>query len=436
MATDKNSAESWRRTFAVVWLANLITSIGMMSFLPFFPSLLRGLGLEDPAEVRLWAGLCFGAAPLSATLMSPVWGSLGDRLGRKIMVVRSMLAIALFVGAMAFVSSPGQLLAMRIGQGLFSGFIPPSITLVSVAAPVDRQGRVAGWLTTSLAIGGMFGPLLGGWASVRFGNHQSVFFIVGGLALFGAALVALFAREDKSLRRRVDQHSDVSPVANALRSLRGDLGEVLASPVLRGTLALVFALQLGLGAVNPVLEDYVAELFQGLDARAMLWADWLRALSAEKLDDTQDLATYATSLAFGVMALANLVALPLWGRYGDRAGHRRALTLCTVGSIAALGLQAAVPAYPALLVGRLLLGVAMAGVGPLAFGLAAAETGADRRGGAFGAVFSARTLAVAIGGAAGGAMAGGLGIRAVMLSGCIAMGIALLAFARARPARE
>lgn len=422
---------NWRRTFAVVWLANLITSIGMMSFLPFFPSLLRELGLENPAEVRLWAGLCFGAAPLSATLMSPVWGSLGDRLGRKVMVVRAMLAISLFVGGMAYVSTPAQLLAMRVGQGLFSGFIPPSITLVSVVAPPERQGRVAGWLTTSLAIGGMFGPLLGGWATLRFGSHQSVFLLVGAMALTGALLVSLFAFEDKSMRLAASTGGR-SPVANALRSLRGDLAEVLASPVLRGTLALVFALQLGLGAVNPVLEDYVAELFAGVDPAAQRWSAVLRGLSTEPLATTKEVGTFATSLAFGVMAVANLVSLPLWGRYGDQAGHRKALILCTTSAIGALALQAAVPTYPALLAGRLLLGAALAGVGPLAFGLAAAETGADRRGGAFGAVFSARTLAVAIGGAAGGAMAGGLGIRAVMASGCAVMVLALGVFLRRR----
>ena len=135
---------SWRRTYWTVWLSNLVTSIGMMSFLPFFPSLLEEMGVDDPAAKRAWAGVIFGAAPLSATLMSPIWGALGDRLGRKLMVVHSMLAICLFVGGMHWASTPWQLLAMRLGQGLFSGFIPPSITLVSVGAPPERQGRVAG----------------------------------------------------------------------------------------------------------------------------------------------------------------------------------------------------------------------------------------------------------------------------------------------------
>ena len=80
---------SWRRTYWTVWLSNLVTSIGMMSFLPFFPSLLEEMGVEDEALKRTWAGLIFAGAPLSATLMSPIWGALGDRFGRKLMVCRS-----------------------------------------------------------------------------------------------------------------------------------------------------------------------------------------------------------------------------------------------------------------------------------------------------------------------------------------------------------
>ena len=74
-------------------MANLLAGIGMMSFLPFFPSLLEELGLSGRDEVAIWSGLIFGAAPLAATVASPLWGALGDRFGRKLMLVRSLLGI-------------------------------------------------------------------------------------------------------------------------------------------------------------------------------------------------------------------------------------------------------------------------------------------------------------------------------------------------------
>ncbi|TDJ73262.1 MAG: MFS transporter, partial [Planctomycetota bacterium] len=132
------------------------------------------------------------------------------------------------------------------------------------------------------------------------------------------------------------------------------------------------------------------------------------------------------------MALANLLSLSAWGRFGDRVGHRRALGLCGIGSAVALLVQAAVPAYLALFLARLLFGVAMAGVGPLAFGLVAGEVAVDRRGGAFGLVFSARTLAVAVGGMTGGVVSSLIGIRGVMFIGATLIAAALLVQSRSK----
>ncbi|MEZ6019694.1 MAG: MFS transporter [Planctomycetota bacterium] len=191
----------WRRTYWVVWTANLITAVGMMSFLPFFPSLLEELGMQGEAAISRWSGICFAAAPLSATFSAPIWGAVGDRLGRKLMVCRALMAICVFVGGMAFVTSAWQLLALRIAQGMFSGFLPPSITLVSVAAPADRQGRLAGNLTTSIALGGLAGPMFGGLVAAQLGSHKSVFLVVGLLAGLSALLVWFGAVEDPATRR-------------------------------------------------------------------------------------------------------------------------------------------------------------------------------------------------------------------------------------------
>ncbi|MEM9799686.1 MAG: MFS transporter [Planctomycetota bacterium] len=403
----------WKRTYWVVWTANLITSIGMMSFLPFFPSLLSEMGVEGEAAVSRWAGLCFAAAPLSATVSAPLWGAIGDRFGRKVMVCRAMLAIALFVGGMGFVSTPGQLLAMRFGQGMFSGFIPPSITLVSVSAPEDRQGRVAGNLSTALAIGGLCGPLLGGFLVSLLGSYQSVFFVVGSLALIGALLVWFGAVEDVSKRR---QTTGPRPsTLSVVRSTARDIGDVFRTPALRSTALVVFALQFGLGAVNPTLELYVEELFRGVQLEGTFWETLVAPAGDGGLGLRERVIALATSVSFGVMAVANLASLSLWGRYGDSIGHRRALMHCAILSVLAIALQAAAPLIALLLVGRFVMGIGMAGIGPLAFGLAAGEASADRRGGAFGVVFSARTFAVATGGMIGGALYEPLGARGVML---------------------
>lgn len=381
--------EGWKRTYWTVWGANLITAIGMMSFLPFFPAHLEDLGMSDRDQIAAWAGVIYGAAPLTAAFMSPIWGALGDRFGRKLMVIRAMGAIAIFVGLMAFANSPLQLLALRMGQGLFSGFIPPSMTLVSVAAPPEKQGSVGGSLQTALAIGAILGPVLGGEISELF-SVRAVFVGVSVLTTISALLVLVFAREDASHRQRNEGETSVGKV---LRGTLSDFRSVFASRDLRMSLLIVFWIQFGIGSTNPILELHVRDLASVAEAVTL------------------------TSVLFSVMAAVNLPAMPLWGRYGDRVGHRRALLYCTVASGVALLLHAFAPTFAWLLGARVLLGASMAGVAPCAFGLAAAEISVDRRGSAFGTVFSARTLAIAVAAGLGGYGSRFLGVPGLFLLG-------------------
>ena len=395
----------WKRTYAAVWLANLATAVGMMSFLPFFPSHLEQLGVRGEDAIALWTGVIFGAAPLAAAVMSPIWGALGDRFGRRMMVLRSMFAITLFVGAMAFVRDPWTLLALRLAQGVFSGFVAPSLTLVSIGAPADRQGRIAGSLQVAMGLGAVGGPLLGEIVREAAGI-PAVYLCVSVLSGLSGVLVLAVAREDHAKRRR---HEGGIGVANLLAASLGDLGELRTNRGLRAAVVVIFWLYFGTGATQPQLELYVRELDSHFD--------WVPA---------------STAALFSLPAAINLVFMPLWGRVGDAQGHTRALTLCTALSGVLLLANALVVGYEDLLLVRVALGAAMAGAGPLAFGVAAAETPDERRGGAFGVVFSARALAISASALAGGGLAAWVGMRGLFVLGGASILLALAWSSRAR----
>lgn len=397
-----------------------------MSFLPFFPSLLEEMGIRDKAAVSVWSGMLFGAAPLMATVSSPIWGSIGDRLGRKFMVVRAMTAIAIFVGAMYWAQSPWVLFALRLAQGMFSGFIPPSVTLVSVQAPEERQGRVAGDLQTALALGAILGPMVGGIFAAS-GQNRIVFLFVGVCAFFSAALVVFLAHEDRGKRHQPEVPSKSNSIQSLLGGAGRDVREVFQNRSMRAMIFMVFFLQFGLGSTNPLLELHVRDLISTDAFETGIWASLLAILG--KSAESEGGHALATSLLFSGMAMSNLVTVPIWGRYGDRAGHRQALLLCAGGAAFALGMQAFASLFWLLFVGRMLMGIAMAGSGPLAFGMAAGEIAVDKRGGAFGVVFSARTLAVALGSMTGGLLASFLGIRGLMWLTAAMIGVSALFFA-------
>ena len=394
---------SWRRTFWAVWFSNLIASLGMMSILPFFPGHLEAMGLTDRGLIATWTGLVYGAAPLSAALVSPLWGALGDRYGRRLMILRSLLALFLFVGAMAFATAPWQLLALRVVQGLFSGFFAPSMTLVSTLAPQDQQGRVAGSLQSALIWGGILGPLLG--EAVRsHSSVEAVYLMVAGLSAVAALVVFLFAREDASTRqsKRAEQASERRGPWRVLLGSLADIGQLRSNRELRSAVILLFWIQFGIGSTNPQIELFVRDLP----------ANYLTASAA---------------VPFSILAFANLLALKLLGSAGDRLGHRRLLNWCALASALVLMLHAVAPSYEFLLGARVALGFAVAGAGPMAFGVAAAATSAERRGGAMGLVFSARALAVSLSAGIGGWLSAYVGIPGLFaLGGLVVLGSAAL----------
>jgi MFS family permease len=397
--------QRWKRTFAAVWLANTITAVGMMAFLPFFPSHLEHLGLTDRDAIATWAGVLYGAAPLTAALAGPLWGVIGDRVGRRVMVLRSMIAITLFVGAMAFARTPWELLALRIAQGMFSGFVAPSMTLVSVLAPAHAQSRTSGWLNSSMVIGAVLGPAVGELLRAAFGVEQ-VYWTVSLLsavsALLGSCSPTKTARSAATRGRRCDGRRSCATASATSASCA-------ATRRLRATVVLLFWLQFGLGATNPLLELHVRDLTTHLD--------FLHP---------------STSALFFTMAAANLLCMPFWARYGDRRGPYAALLRCSVACGGALLLQALAQSYELLLLGRIAFGAAMAGSAALAFGVAAAESSTERRGGAMGLVFSARAFAIAIASMCGGFVSAWTGVRGLFLISAVVLFAAVAWLRRAR----
>jgi DHA1 family multidrug resistance protein-like MFS transporter len=322
------------------------------------------------------------------------------------MLLRALGAIALAVGAMGFVRSPWELLALRLCQGIFSGFVPPSMTLVSVAAPASIQGRVSGGLASSLALGSVLGPIFGALVQENFGL-RSVFFCVSVLAGSSALLVALLAHEERELGQAVMRWSPTAVLADTWRDLR----VVLGKGAVRDALFVLFLVQLGLGATNPQMELLVGDVWDG----------------------EPDRLARLTALAVSAFAAAGLVGMPAWGRIGDRIGHARALSMCAVLGALALGMHAGLMTFAALVAGRLVLGLTIAGTTSNSFGVVATQTPTEHRGSAMGIAFSARAFAMSMGAMGGGVMAGLVGLRGLFIaSGALVLGGLLLIRCRPR----
>lgn len=380
----------------------MVTVQALMSFAfsvsgPFLPLYIIQLGVAPIAKVSLWAGAVASINFLMAAVFSPVWGGIADRTGRKVMVVRSCVAIALFTIVMGFVQNVWQLFAARACMGIFSGFSAAAIALVGTEVPEEQLGFSLGWMATGQLIGGLLGPLLGGFLADALHDYRQVFFATAFLALAAAAVCVLLVRETP--RTAAPRERRVSFFA-ALR-------EIVVHPQLAPMFLVVLLAQVVAFGVQPIVPLFVRAL-----AGNVPW-----------------IAT-AAGLAFAVTGLADLIASPFLGKRSDRIGYRRVLLVSLCGVAAFTIPQAFANSLVAFIALRFGVGLFLGGVLPTANALIGRIFPLERRAQVFGITSSATFLGMFAGPLIGGTVAARFGFEAVFLT-IGAMALANLAWVAA-----
>ena len=355
--------EPWQRNLYTIVGAQTIGILGFGISIPFLPYYIQELGVTDLDQVAFWVGLINSVAPISLVLASPVWGMLADRFGRKPMLVRAMLAAGLMLTLMSVARSVPQLAALRIIQGTLTGTVPAATTLVASSTPRERAGFALGLLQTAIFTGNSLGPFVGGLVGAYLGYRMA--FLAAGLLLASAGVVVLLlVREDFPATARTRQAGGLG------LSVR----TITRQPLLLTMLALLMLNNVGNTVTTPVLPLFVQTLVGDLKG-----------------------ASRATGFIMAAAAAANAVGAVGMGRTADRIGRRRALLTClAVGCL--VYFPQMLTRHPAqLLVLRVVTGLAMGAVVPIANALIAERTPRDRQGGVYGISASLNSLGRALG---------------------------------------
>src|SRR4029450_1850672 len=101
--TRGSPREAWQRNVYAVTAASFMGYTGFTLVMPFLPLFIGQLGVSDVGTIALWTGVSLGGTAGLTALLSPAWGRLGDRYGRKIMVERSLVSFVVLMSAMAYV---------------------------------------------------------------------------------------------------------------------------------------------------------------------------------------------------------------------------------------------------------------------------------------------------------------------------------------------
>ena len=179
---------TYRRNLFAVTSASFIGFMGFTLVMPFLPLYFNQLGVHDVGRVAMWSGLSLGVTPALTAMLSPFWGRLADRFGRKIMVERSLVSFVVVMSAMAFVTRPWHVFALRVVQGLFAGYGALTLTMAADSAPKGRMAQAIGTVQTAQRLGPALGPVFGGTIAAIVGL-QRAFFVAAAFYLVAVAIV-------------------------------------------------------------------------------------------------------------------------------------------------------------------------------------------------------------------------------------------------------
>jgi DHA1 family multidrug resistance protein-like MFS transporter len=234
----------WQRNLWVLAIGTLIANISFTLITPFLPAYLVELGLKG--NFSIWSGLIFSITFFTYSLMAPIWGSLADRHGKRVMLLRSGAGIVLANVLMGLATSHWHLLILRGFNGLLSGFIPAAIMLVATNTPEDKMGYALGMINTFIAIGAIMGPSVGGTLVNYFGVRM-VMFISAGF-LLAATILAFMGTKEEVSRQSVRT------------SVRQDMKLVVGNKSLQLFFFCMVVLQLTNFMIQPILPLRIGEL--------------------------------------------------------------------------------------------------------------------------------------------------------------------------------
>lgn len=374
---------------AAAAIGQLFSIIGFSCFYSFLPLFFQTIGVESAGQAAVWAGSATFTQAIMVAIFSPIWGSMADRYGGKLMVLRALFGACIIFIVLSTVQHAWQVIALFVFLGCLTGVNTAIVTMVSAIVPKERMGTAIGICQTCVFVGAAIGPGIGGVladalsyrASIRAG---AVFMLIAGsVVLFGAREAR---RTPTQATRRASPFAAFRPGA-------------LPRPLVL-LIAMVFLVQFSLQMVTPVLPLFIQELSHASGRVATL-----------------------VGIVLGVGGVTSALGAIACGRAADRFGRLRVLRWLITGGAATQLLQvvathvvplAAIRAFSGLFTGGLAAST-NASIGELA--------PPQSRGAAFGVSGSAFSLGNAFGPLLGGLLAAVVGPRIVIGLAAIILGL-------------
>ncbi|CAI2690686.1 MFS transporter [Apilactobacillus apinorum] len=360
---DNNSY--WKKNLWILLFGTFLTGIAFSEVIPFQPLYISELGNFSKSELALWSGVVYASSFVVVIFTSAMWGRFADRHGRKRMVLQTSFGSAVTLFLMAFCTNVWELLILKCLQGFFDGVIPNSIALVATSTPREKTGYALSWLSTGYTSGFLVGPIFGGFL-VHILNIR-VSFMVTGLLLFSFFLLTYFFVEEHFV-------PDPSKVKAKKESFIKIIKGFPNTKFIVWILIISVSLQIMNNSINPLITLYVKELM-----------------------GNSGNVSVVSGLVAAMPGIGMVLVSPWFGRFGDKYGTNKVLTLGFIMAILFIFPQGFAPTVLFFGVFRFLTGVSNAAIFPSVQTLLAKETPSESTGMAFSLNQGAQAVGICIG---------------------------------------
>lgn len=329
----------WKRNLAVCWMGSFTTSIGMSLVVPFLAFYIENLGVTNIKSVEQLSGIAFAITFLVASIMSPMWGKLSDKKGRKLVMMCTAIGLSLVSFGTAFAANVYMLIFFRILQGLISGFIPSAMSFVAKETPEGHTGWALATLTTGSMAGTLLGPIFGGYLDELVGI-RIVFFITAGFLFMSFLVVKLFLVENKGEFNLKNQDS------NGKKYKEKSIWDRVES---RSFIIILLITTCIINTSNQSIEPIVSLYVRQLLNAAHIGSSHISLYSGVVMSAT----------GFGILISASKI-----GRLGDKGSYFKVLSISIIISAVVFIPMAFVRNPWELMILRFVLGICQAGVMP------------------------------------------------------------------------
>jgi DHA1 family multidrug resistance protein-like MFS transporter len=370
----------WKKNLYVLWGTQFLVMMGMNMVIPFLPFYIRQLGITNSDDVARWSGIVFAGTFMTSFIATPFWGTMGDKYGKKLMVVRALFGLGLSQIFIAFAQDVFQLFIFRLLQGAISGFIASALALVSTSTPKHRIGYALGVLQSAAAGGSMIGPAVGGFLADLIG-YREIFFITASLCFAGGFIVIKLVRETE---QPVHLNGPPSVIQN-FKFMMTDR-------------------QLRIVGITIILSQM-----------ASLMIEPLFALFIESFKATTAYISTFTGITIAISGIFMVISSPWWGKRNDRLGFKRNLITSLTWTGIAYSLHMVIPTLLTLGILRALLGFARGGILHSLYSMTSIHAPEDRKSGLIGIASSLTVFGNMLGPLSGGMIAGYFGLPGVFV---------------------